>query len=671
MGLARVSLRAAAIALGCTWIAPQAVAGAAASSPVHIVVWADRDDDDADGRPDGEEAVLPPTARVDLVAVDRRWLGSPIEIVSGGDHARLVVASGPIAWGRATAGPAWVQGISPGQVELVADSGGARTRMTIDVRGIDMRDGLGDAVDMARSHASLERTPPARVEGPADARYDDVDALRVVMALPEDGPGLDGDREIAVDSVSALGVRIDTIERLPLAPSPCARAYDNMRCWASGPLRLVTDDVDRDHPLVAGRSINAELGGAIAMRADGRKAQMIRVLGPRASPIGPIARLRATLRPFVVRVTPGGAPAIGGTDSGAVSALRAEVSSASAVWGQCGITFGDPRQTDVRLVDPPPSHLVAIGDDLGIPASGGEIRMRIGDRTVTVPTSAGQGPDAVATSVARAAERAGFVAVVSPNARVGPGIAPSVDVSLRHKDGSLVAVDTVAGQPLSTDPTLSVRIGSVDLSDGLQHFTDMDAMAGTLEERTLLKAVDDGDPTTIEVVVVPLFAGGGRIGESFIGSDLSSIRNVVLLRSRWDTRTKEQPRARPRARARAHGSPRPPRRLRRGHADAPHGLGRGRPVAFRTSEDHRRRVRARRATVGPAVPCPAARGLAHRSRSRRRPSDVTLREGERERHRRPGGARGPSRPARTARTSAPSTTDAHCALMTVSCVPPA
>jgi hypothetical protein len=57
----------------------------------------------------------------------------------------------------------------------------------------------------------------------------------------------------------------------------------------------------------------------------------------------------------------------------------------------------------------------------------------------------------------------------------------------------------------------------------------MDAMAGTLEERTLLKALDDGDPTTIEVVVVPLFAGGGRIGESFIGSDLSSVRNVVIL----------------------------------------------------------------------------------------------------------------------------------------------
>ena len=119
---------------------------------------------------------------------------------------------------------------------------------------------------------------------------------------------------------------------------------------------------------------------------------------------------------------------------------------------------------------------------------------------------------------------------MSPNARIGAGLAPSVDVSVRRKDGALASVDAVAGSPLSSDPMLSVRIGSVDLSDGLQHFTDMNAMAGTLEERTLLKALDDGDPSTIEVVVVPLFAGGGRIGESFIGSaTFSSVRNVVLL----------------------------------------------------------------------------------------------------------------------------------------------
>jgi hypothetical protein len=291
----------------------------------------------------------------------------------------------------------------------------------------------------------------------------------------------------------------------------------------------VTDDVDRNHPLALGRSIKAQLGGAIVFRSAGRKAQMIRVLGPRTSSAGPIGRLRATLRPFVVRVAPGGAPSIGGTDAGAAEALRAEIAAASAIWGQCGVSLGDPRQLDVRVVDPPPSHLVAIGDDLGLPASGGEIHLRADGRSIFVPTEPGEAPDRVAASVARAVERAGLVGVISPNARIGPGVGPSVDVSIRRRDGTLIAVEAPPGMPLSTDPTLSVRVGSVDLSDGIEHFTDMDAVAGTLEERTLLKALDDGDPATIEVVVVPLFAGGGRIGESFIGSDLSSVRNVVVL----------------------------------------------------------------------------------------------------------------------------------------------
>jgi hypothetical protein len=329
--------------------------------------------------------------------------------------------------------------------------------------------------------------------------------------------------------VSALGVRIDAMARVTLSPSSCAGAYERSRCWASAPLRFVIDDVDRDHPLVVDRSIKAEVGGAIIFRNRDRKAQMIRVLGPRRSAVGPIGRLHATLRPFVVRVSPGGAPAIGGTDLGAIRAVRAELAAASAVWGQCGLAFGDTGQLEVRVVDPPPSHLVAVGDDLGIPASGGEVRLRADGKPIGMTTGPGEVPDAVAWHLARAFERAGLVAAVSRNARIGAGAGPSVDVSVRRKDGSLVAVDTLPDVPLSTDATLTVRIGSVDLSDGLQHFTDMDAMAGTLEERTLLKAIDDGDPATVEVVVVPLFAGGGRIGESFIGSDLSSIRNVVLL----------------------------------------------------------------------------------------------------------------------------------------------
>ena len=44
----------------------------------------------------------------------------------------------------------------------------------------------------------------------------------------------------------------------------------------------------------------------------------------------------------------------------------------------------------------------------------------------------------------------------------------------------------------------------------------------------LIKAFDDGDPRTIEVLFVPGFAQGGRIGESFIMADKSAVRNAVI-----------------------------------------------------------------------------------------------------------------------------------------------
>ena len=129
-------------------------------------------------------------------------------------------------------------------------------------------------------------------------------------------------------------------------------------------MRFVIDDVDQKHPLVRDRSLRAEVGGAIAVVRGGRKVQAIRVLGPRVTSAGPIGRLRATLRPFVLRVAPGGGPSIGGSDAGAVALLRGELALASAIWGQCGVTFGP--LLEVRIVDPPPSHLLSLGDDLGL-----------------------------------------------------------------------------------------------------------------------------------------------------------------------------------------------------------------------------------------------------------------------------------------------------------------
>ncbi len=422
-----------------------------------------------------------------------------------------------------------------GLAALLATAGAASAEEGDDgVIQIGFRDGAGKDLDVNREHASLERTPPDRAPPSADAHYDDPDALRITVAVS--ASAAPSPPSLSVESIAASGTKLDRIPELPLAPAACAAGLPpSARCFASAPLRFVVDEIDRAHPVVEARSVRAEVGGAITVLsgpasastnpAKARKLQTLRVAGPRHSSVGPIPRLRAALRPFVLRNVPGGGPAIGGNDAGAIAQLRTELGLASAVWGQCGVTFGPPQSFDIKVVDPPPPHLVAFGDDMGLPASGGEIRVRVDGRTLVVATHPREPADSVARAFALAATRSGLTAIVSPNARIGPGAMGSVDVSLRRKGGKLASAELVA----QTDPTLSVRVGSVDFSDGLQHFGDMDSMAGTLEERTLIKALDDGDPATIELIVIPQFAGGGRIGESFIQSDLSSVRNVVLL----------------------------------------------------------------------------------------------------------------------------------------------
>ena len=489
-----------------------------------MVVVADRDDDDLNGKADGDEDVLAPLGRVDLVALDPHLVGADLRVISGAEHARVVVDGRPFPWGKAAPPGAAIQGISPGVVGLVAVRGAKEESITIEVIGIGMRDGAKKDVDLARDHASLERTPPERMEGPNDAPYSDPDALRVVLTLPE--MGAEAAPVLAVESVGASGGRMDLQPRVPFELVPCGTGR---RCYATTALRFVVDDVDRVHAVTAARSLRAEVGGAIVMRVNGRKMQAIRVLGPRTGAGGPIGRLRATLRPFVMRVAPGDGPAIGGNEAGAVAALRAEFGLAAAMWGQCGLSFG-PSALDVKVADPPPPHLISFGQDLGFYSSGGELRVRAGGQLLGLTIAPRSSPERVARQFALVAEKNGLLAIVSPNARISPGASGSVDVSLRRRDGTLVAIEPVSGGvPISTDPTLTVRIGRIDFSNGLHHFGDMDSMSGTLEERTLVKALDDGDPRTVEIIVIPAFSGGGRIGESFIASDLSSVRNVVLL----------------------------------------------------------------------------------------------------------------------------------------------
>jgi hypothetical protein len=491
-----------------------------------LTLIADRDDDDADDVPDGAAENVAPAARVDAVTLDARFAGATLVAVSGGEHARVLVGGRRLPWGERLPAGAQLQGISAGHARLVARwANGRELGLGVDVHGVAMRDAMKRPLDPTRDRASLERTPPFRVTSDVEEPVEGTDALRVVVASPEGGAL----GPVSLESVGVDGNPIDVLAQLPLERTRCTAAESgddrSVTCLASTLVRFVVDDVDRRHPLVADRSIKAEVGGAIVVRDErGKKLQAIRVAGPRTS-TGAIGRYRLSIRPIVMRVAPGAAPAVGGTDAGAVASLRQELGVASATWGQCGMTFGPVSQMDVKVVSPPPPYLVALGDDVGLPASGGEVRLRIEGKAVSFMTKKGWSTRQAALELQRAAERAGFKAAISENARISSGAAPSVDVALRKADGQLASAELLG----SSDPTLSVALGAVDLTDGLQHFGDTDSVAGTLEERALVKAVDDGDPRTIEVIVIPFFGSGGRIGESFIGSDGSSMRNVVII----------------------------------------------------------------------------------------------------------------------------------------------
>jgi hypothetical protein len=495
-------------------VAAQPAPGGAAP-PAEIVLFADVDDDDDDGVADRD---LPSPRAADLVAWDTA--GSKRLLEADGDAARVVSGGRFVGPGARLRDPkVGLLGLRPGEVVFGFD----RRRLRARVFEIRVLDAAGERVDLAASHASISRTLPAPLS-PVDEP--DTDALRWVVI----GPPGEALPDARVVSTRADRTPLDEAAELALSPAPCpADVARELTCAQTELIRATADVVDRSHPSSASRSLRAEVGGRLELELGGSKAASIRVGGPRRASLGRLDRLRLRLRVRMLRAASGGEAALGGDDSRALERVREELRAASALWGQCGISFGPENEIDAAVADPPPAWLLAVGCDLGLPASGGEIALRAGKRTVRVPTRAGQTPAAVAHALAVALRAAGLRAEVSMNARIEPGALRTADVLVRGSDGQPLALAPLADVALSSDASLRVCLGEVDLADGLQHFGDLDAVAGTVEERALIKAFDDGDPATVEVLVIPRFGHGGRIGESFIHADGSSVRNVVVV----------------------------------------------------------------------------------------------------------------------------------------------
>jgi hypothetical protein len=382
----------------------------------------------------------------------------------------------------------------------------------------------GSWIEPSQDHLAITRQIP-RAFTKHEPGGDD-DEVRLVFA----GLGVKPDPGALRIATLRVDDRVlDTLPSPALSPSACPPRSPAGPCWATLTLRLTPDHLDREYPEARERSLEAELGGEVRVEVAGRFLAGWRVGGPRGAAFAGFDRLSVKLRVRILRVTPGGVPAIGGDSALARKIARDEIEAASKLWAQCGIDLQGPTGPDVEVVDPPRAELLAFGCDAGLPASGGQITFDVAGHRIRIPSHAGEAPLVVAQRVARALRGFGLRAELSPNPRTSSGASGAVDVLVRSAQGSGVEISSALNSGLSTDATLSVCLGEVDLGNGLSHFAESDAASGTVEERALIKAFDDGDPTTIDVFIVPSFDQSGRIGESFIDGDGAAIQNTVII----------------------------------------------------------------------------------------------------------------------------------------------
>jgi hypothetical protein len=489
-----------------------------------ILLFADVDDDNDNGIRDGSESRVTSVTAEGVHWFSAREVAKPFGRVPILSPVVRFVADGQGVPRGAALPPAarriGLQGLAAGRTSVLINT----RAFEVSVVELAAMDAHGTRVDLVTSHASISRVLPSFLSND-DTGASDQDALRW-LAIGEEGSLPE---HLEVVSFAADGEKLDALSAVELWELPCPTTVTaGLSCRATALLRATADRIDRGHPESSGRSLRAEVGGKLAVKTGGRTVASIRVGGPRLTSLGPIERLRARLNVHVLRAYPGGSAAVGSDDASALQIVRSEVRTASLLWGQCGVTFGKNSELQIALVDPPPPYLLSIGCSLGLPASGGELRFRVGARAFRVSTRSGETPDAVAEHVATALRAVGLGAAVSHNPRIEPGALGGSDVLVREGT-KLATLEPDGGAPLSTDPSLTACIASVELGDGLSHFTDSDALAGTLEERAIVLAYADHDPASIDVFVVPAFSGNGRVGESFLDTPGAVIRNSVIV----------------------------------------------------------------------------------------------------------------------------------------------
>src|SRR6478735_3055926 len=116
----------------------------------------------------------------------------------------------------------------------------------------------GTWLSAAQDHVAISR------ELPSAANEDE--AVRVVLSDATGTPP-----PIRIATRRAGGALLDTLAEPQLSAATCPPGVAaTASCWATVPLRLTPDRLDRDHPAAHDRSLEAELGGKLWVKVAGQ-----------------------------------------------------------------------------------------------------------------------------------------------------------------------------------------------------------------------------------------------------------------------------------------------------------------------------------------------------------------------------------------------------------------
>lgn len=483
-----------------------------------IQIWVDEDDDDRSGSPDFS---APPSG---LLAGDERILLPQGKYSASSPLLKLGEAQ---ATKPGQAKRVWLQALRPGLAELthVLGEGERRTYSVQALRALRVDQGGRWSAPLS---GSVSRQLPPSIAGA------DPEAFRIGII----GPNKQLPGQVWLRSFSRSGAHLDALGPLRVQAGACpksppVRDSSALACGVTKPIRLVTSSDDKWHP-GAGAALQVELTGRVELstslaQKNALGISELHVLGPDLGPDLP--RLgRVQIVGHILRTERGGMPAIGGHDDGALEVLNNELRESAGVWAQCGLEL----DFSSRVVDPPEQSLIAVGCEDARSSAGGSLALSLDGKPLRVSWPASQTPLQVANKIREEILLRGYQVQLSRNPKASFSALPSADLVVRHpKSGALVAIEPLASwgsaQPLSTDGSLPICLGELNLGNGLTHFNDFNSSAGSLEERSLLKPLGAFEASKVHLVLIPSFAGAGRIGESFVYSPGAVLRNIIMV----------------------------------------------------------------------------------------------------------------------------------------------